>query len=102
MYIALTRFADLQDKKHIYEAGAEYPRLGYTPTESRIAELSGNDNRMGFPLIKAVDEPVNEPVIEDVAKQPEMPLEAAAAQDDETLKEQPETARKGHRGRQKG
>lgn len=28
-YIALTRFADLHDGKHIYEAGDFYPRPGF-------------------------------------------------------------------------
>lgn len=98
-YIALTRFADLRDKKHVYEAGDEYPRPGYAPTDSRIAELASEHNRMGYPLIRDVDAPCSEC---DVARAPEMPLEAVEAKDEETLAEPAETARKGRRGRQRG
>lgn len=98
-YIALVRFADLRDKKHIYGAGDEYPRPGYAPSPERIAELTGSKNRMGYPLIKNVDKPRFE---QDVTRRPEMALEAAAAEDGETLAEAPETARRGRRGRQRG
>ena len=98
-YIAVVRFADLKDGKHIYEAGDDYPRLGYTPTDSRIAELASEHNRMGYPLIRDVDAPCSEC---DIVKAPEMPLEAVSAKGEETLAEAPETARKGRRGRQRG
>ena len=52
MYKALVRFADLQDGGHIYEAGSEFPRLGFVVSQERIEELAGSDNRMGYPLIK--------------------------------------------------
>lgn len=97
-YIALTRFADLRDAKHIYKAGDVYPRLGYTPTDSRIAELAGSNNRMGFPLIKAEEAPFHG----DVVERPEMAIEAVVAKNEETLVEAPETARRGRRGRQRG
>lgn len=98
-YVALVRFADLKDGKHIYEAGDDYPRLGYTPTEGRIAELAGEHNRMGYPLIRDVDAPCEQC---DIARMPEMPLEAVAAKNEETLAEAHETARRGRRGRQRG
>lgn len=98
-YIALTRFADLRDKKHVYEAGDEYPRPGYAPTDSRIAELASEHNRMGYPLIRDVDAPCSEC---DVARAPEMALEAVADKNDKTLVEAPETARMGRRSRKRG
>ena len=98
-YIALTRFADLRDKKHIYGAGDEYPRPGYVPSPERISELASEHNRMGYPLIRDVDAPCSEC---DVARAPEMALEAVADKNDKTLVEAPETARRGRRGRQRG
>ena len=98
IYVALMRFADLRDGKHIYEAGATYPRPGYEPTEARIAELAGNENRMGYPLIKA-KEPDHEA---NAVKRTEMPVEAPEAEDKETISESPEGAGRGRRSRQRG
>ena len=98
IYVALMRFADLRDGKHIYEAGAIYPRPGYEPTESRIAELAGNENRMGYPLIKA-KEPGHKT---DAAGRAELPVEASEAEDKETISENPEGAGRGRRSRQRG
>lgn len=55
-YTVLRHFTDLQDDNFHYVDGAVYPRHGYTPTEERIKELSGNNNKQGVPLIKAVKE----------------------------------------------
>lgn len=98
-YIALTRFADLRDKKHIYGAGDEYPRPGYVPSPERISELASEHNRMGYPLIRDVDAPCSEC---DIARSPEMPIEAVSAKGEETIAEPQETAIKGRRGRQRG
>lgn len=57
MYIAAVAFADLLDGKHLYSPGDEFPRQGLTVSDARLAELAGSDNRMGYPLIKAVDAP---------------------------------------------
>lgn len=57
MYRAIVRFADLKDGGHIYEAGEQYPRPGFVVSDERLAELAGSDNRMGYPLIKAVNAP---------------------------------------------
>ena len=54
-YVAIVRFADLTDNKHIYEAGAEFPRPGFAVSEERLKKLSGRDNLMGYPLIKAIE-----------------------------------------------
>lgn len=51
MYKVLIAFADLTDDKYIYAEGDAYPRKGYEPTEERIAELSGNKNAFGKPII---------------------------------------------------
>lgn len=45
-------FYDILDARHLYKAGAVYPRKGYTPSPARVAELSGTGNRMGRPLIE--------------------------------------------------
>ena len=53
-YRAVMRFADLNDGKHLYEAGDIFPREGLTVTAKRLAELSSGNNRAGLPLIEAV------------------------------------------------
>lgn len=55
-YRAAVTFADLNDGKHLYNAGDVFPREGLTVSAARIAELTGSDNRMGYPLIVAVQE----------------------------------------------
>ena len=56
MYTVIRYFTDLQDNDYAYEVGDTYPREGLSPTEERIAELSGSDNKQGTPLIAAVAE----------------------------------------------
>lgn len=51
MYIVLEEFVDLQDDKHMYKEGDEYPRTGYSPLEERIKELLTGANILGKPLI---------------------------------------------------
>lgn len=70
-------FTDLQDNNRPYEVGDTYPRDGYEPSLERIAELSGNDNKQGVPLIKAVAE-----------------RKKAAPQAEEDVEEKPKTTRK--------
>lgn len=55
-YKTLVFWTDLQDNKHPYNPGDEYPRKGLRPTKKRIAELSSDQNKRGLPLIKAVEE----------------------------------------------
>ena len=81
-YIALTRFADLQDGNRIYEAGDTYPRPGFDVSPERLAELAGSDNRMGEPLIVDVDAPCAECAVEAL----QTPVEAPQ---DEPKKYQP-------------
>lgn len=58
MYKAIVNFTDLQDNGRAYKAGDVYPREGYTPTDKRIAELSGTANKLSKPVIEYIeDEP---------------------------------------------
>lgn len=53
----IERFKDLQQNKHVYEVGDEYPAEGFKkPTKVRITELSGKNNKAGKPLIVEVEE----------------------------------------------
>lgn len=56
MYKVIKLFTDLQDNNYKYEVGDEYPRLGLKPSISRIAELSGSDNKQKTPLIKEIED----------------------------------------------
>lgn len=66
MYKVIKFFHDLEDKKetksgtvyHAYNVGDTYPREGSKPSEERIAELAGNENKQGEPLIELVEEQV--------------------------------------------
>lgn len=55
-YRVIKMFTDLQDKEYAYQVGDTYPREGLSPTDERIAELSGSRNRQGTPLIEAIPE----------------------------------------------
>jgi len=55
MYRVIVAFCDLKDNNHSYDVGETYPRKGLRVSAARYAELSGSENRMGFPLIKAVE-----------------------------------------------
>jgi hypothetical protein len=63
MYKAITHFTDLQDNNHKYQAGDIFPRDGYNPSKSRVAELLSNKNKQGKPVITEVVEeaPVDKP-----------------------------------------
>ena len=54
MYKVIKAFEDLQDNRHVYEAGHPFPRKGVNVSEERLAELAGSTNRRGEPLIKLV------------------------------------------------
>ena len=54
MYRVITLFADLEDNKHLYHAGDEYPRKGYKPSIERIEFLLSNRNLLGTPVIEQV------------------------------------------------
>ena len=60
MYKVIKRFHDLQDVTktksgdvyHEYNVGDTFPRKGKEVSEERIAELAGDGNRQGLPLIE--------------------------------------------------
>lgn len=60
MYKVIKHFCDLQDKNHSYNEGDIFPREGLEVSEERLAELAGNKNRQGRPLIEFVEEPAVE------------------------------------------
>lgn len=63
-YKVIESFTDLQDRNYVYITGETYPRNGYTPSDERVAELSGESNKLGYPLIEKVDGPVEDTVLE--------------------------------------
>lgn len=71
MYKVISKFADLQDGKHLYQAGDEYPRNGVKVSEKRIDELKGKNNLAKKPLIEEVaDKKVEKAVVEEEPKKP--------------------------------
>ena len=54
MYRVIVKFTDLQDNGRAYNVGDIFPRVGLEVTDERIAELAGDGNRRGIPLIKEV------------------------------------------------
>lgn len=68
MYRVIKGFFDLQDSDHWYDAGDPYPRNGIKVSEKRIAQLLGNQNAQGTPLIEEVKAAKPEPEAE--AKKP--------------------------------
>lgn len=52
-YRVIERFKDLQDNDRIYEVGEIYQG---SKSKKRIAELSGDENKIGKPLIEKIDE----------------------------------------------
>lgn len=63
MYKVIKGFHDLHDEKKTksgtvyfeYKVGDTYPRKGLSPSDERIAELAGENNKQGTPLIKLVE-----------------------------------------------
>lgn len=74
-YTVREPFVDLMDGNHLYQAGEQYPRPGYTASAERVAELAGAENKVGRSLIKAVERPVETPK-EEPKEIPAKPAEA--------------------------
>lgn len=70
MYKVLRTFIDLQDGKHLYQKGDEYPRKGYSSSNDRVKELSTEKNKAGEPLIEVVRQVVEQVVQEQKVEQP--------------------------------
>ena len=79
-YRAAVKFIDLKDDNRLYEAGEKYPRDGLSVSKTRIAELAGSDNRMGYPLIEAVESPIepSDEMGEEISAQSEKTAEKPA------------------------
>lgn len=71
MYKVVKRFVDLQDNNYKYEAGDEYPRLGYEPSLVRINELSTKNNLQKAILIKDFED-IDEKEVIDLEKNDEI------------------------------
>lgn len=86
MYEVIKAFHDLKDAKKTksgtvyfeYNVGDTYPRNGLNPSEERIAELAGNNNKQGTPLIKLVEETGKEDKEEATSKAPSKKTKASA------------------------
>lgn len=55
-YVVIEEFTDLQDNNRRYRTGDLFPRTGFEVNAERINSLSTNNNRRGFPVIKAIEE----------------------------------------------
>lgn len=55
-YKVIVRFVDLQDNRHEYNKGDAFPREGKRVSKKRIAELAGDKNRRGIPLIAETED----------------------------------------------
>lgn len=75
MYKVIYKFADLQDKRHVYNVGDIYPREGSKPSEERIKALAKGTNKIGRPLIEEIAQPVKEEKIMNEPVEVEEPVE---------------------------
>ena len=56
MYKVIKSFYDLKDNNHVYSVGDTFPHNGVEVGDERIAELASDKNRLGVPLIEAIEE----------------------------------------------
>ena len=56
MYRVIHKFYDLKDNNHAYSVGDTFPHNGVEVDVERIAELESDKNRLGVPLIEAIEE----------------------------------------------
>ena len=55
MYRVIKAFTDLE-ASHVYHVGDTFPHNGVEVDAERIAELESDKNRIGVPLIEAIEE----------------------------------------------
>ena len=55
MYRVIKAFTDLK-ASHVYHVGDTFPHNGVDIDAERIAELESDKNRIGVPLIEAIEE----------------------------------------------
>ena len=68
MYVSVRKWRDYEDG-HLYNAGDPFPHDGRVISDSRVAELSGTQNKAGFALIRPCAVP-NEEIPAETAEQP--------------------------------
>ena len=56
MYKVIKSFTDLQDNNYAYSVGDTFPHDVVDVDAERIAELASDKNRLGIPLIEAIEE----------------------------------------------
>ena len=56
MYRVIHKFYDLKDNNHAYSVGDTFPHNGVEVDDERTAELASDKNRLGVPLIEAIEE----------------------------------------------
>ena len=84
-YVSVAYWRDLQDG-HLYDVGNVFPHDGREIPEKRIAELMSTQNKAGFALIKAANEPnEGKPVVK--AEEPKKPVSVAKEDTDEAVEE---------------
>ena len=84
-YVSVSYWRDLQDG-HIYDVGNVFPHDGREIPENRIAELMSPQNKAGFAVIKAANEPnEGKPVVK--AEEPKKPVSVAKKATDEAEEE---------------
>lgn len=68
MYKVIYSFTDLQDSNRVYSVGDTYPaKDAESPGKSRIVSLLNGNNKIGKPLIEAVQDKSDEEIdIEDM------------------------------------
>lgn len=84
-YVSIAYWRDLQDG-HTYDVGNVFPHDGREIPEKRIAELMSPQNKAGFAVIKAANEPnEGKPVVK--AEEPKKPVSVAKKTTDEAEEE---------------
>ena len=91
-YKVIKAFVDLQDNKHVYGIGDEYPRKGYSPTTERVDELATGKNLQHKPLIQLIPDPI-------VVEEPETVVQVIVQESGTAVENQKEEQPKRKRGK---
>ena len=94
MYKAVVYFTDLQDDRYAYNPGDVFPREGLKVSGERLAELSSNNNKRGYPVIELAKEA--KPLV--VEEEPVIDLPEPK---DPVIEEDVKIAKKPRKGRRK-
>lgn len=74
-YVVIEEFCDMQDGNRSYAKGDKFPRFIGIADEARLKELASSNNKLGRPLIKAIDPPKSLVVSPKADKEVEMPIQ---------------------------